>query len=58
MPGGSEQTVPSGLVSVMPQAWITFTPYSSNAFIIASGTAVPPIAVRFSVVKRLPLLRR
>ena len=45
--------VPSGLISVMPQACSTSTPYSSwNARIIAGGHADPPITTRFSVEKR------
>ena len=40
--------VPSGLISVMPQAWSTWTPYfCSNSLIIAGGQADPPITVRF-----------
>ena len=43
-------TVPSGDISVMPQACSTVTPNSSrNALIIAGGHAEPPITVRFIV---------
>jgi hypothetical protein len=42
--------VPSGDISVMPQACSTVTPNSSrNALIIAGGHAEPPITVRFIV---------
>ena len=45
--------MPSGDISVMPQACSTSTPYSSlNAVIIAGGQAEPPITVRLSVEKR------
>jgi hypothetical protein len=48
-------TVPSGLSSVMPQAWSTWTPYSSSKVrIIAGGQAEPPITVRFSVPNPMP----
>ena len=43
-------TVPSGLISVMPQACSTLTPKSSwNVRIIAGGQAEPPITVARSV---------
>jgi hypothetical protein len=46
-------TVPSGLISVIPQACSTSTPKSSwNARIIAGGQAEPPITTRFRVVNR------
>src|SRR3569832_132541 len=39
--------VPSGLISVMPQAWITCTLYFfSNVSIIERGQAEPPIITR------------
>ena len=42
--------MPSGLISVMPQACSTSTPYSiSNASIIAGGAAEPPITAYFTV---------
>ena len=45
--------MPSGLISVMPQACSTCTPYSSwKVRIIAGGQAEPPITVLFSVEKR------
>ena len=41
------QSVPSGLISVIPQAWITRTPYSSwNFWVTARGQAEPPITTR------------
>ena len=43
--------MPSGDISVMPQACITATPYwSLKAFIMAGGQAEPPITVRLSVL--------
>ena len=46
----SVHSVPSGDISVMPQACSTSTPYSSRkAVIMAGGQAEPPITVRFSV---------
>src|SRR5262249_797237 len=46
----SVPTVPTGLISVMPQACSTWTPYFSwNSLIIAGGQADPPITVRFMV---------
>jgi hypothetical protein len=52
-PAFSVPAVPSGLISVMPQACNTCTPYSSwNARIIAGGQAEPPITTFFSVEKR------
>src|SRR5512139_723973 len=48
--------VPSGLISVMPQAWSTWTPYfCSKSLIIAGGQAEPPITVRFMVENFRPL---
>ena len=42
-PRGGRATAPSGLVSVMPQAWMIFTPWrSSKPRISDSGTAAPP----------------
>ena len=35
-------SVPIGLISVMPQAWRTCTPMSTNALIIERGIAEPP----------------
>ena len=35
-------TVPIGLISVMPQAWRTRTPMSTNDLIIERGIAEPP----------------
>src|SRR6185312_13700566 len=40
--GFSAASVPSGLISVMPQAWRTTTPMSTNALIIERGIAEPP----------------
>src|ERR1700760_3658521 len=40
--GFSEARVPIGLISVMPQAWRTWTPMSTNALIIERGMAEPP----------------
>src|SRR5437879_377470 len=34
--------VPSGLISVMPQPWVTVTPRRSSASIKDGGTAAPP----------------
>jgi hypothetical protein len=46
----SVHTVPSGDISVMPQACSTSTPYTSlKAVIMAGGQAEPPITVRLSV---------
>src|SRR5512145_1825881 len=48
--------VPSGLISVMPHAWSTCTPYFCwNSLIIAGGQAEPPITVRFIVENFRPL---
>ncbi|MDT4846152.1 hypothetical protein FQZ97_801670 [compost metagenome] len=41
--------VPSGDISVMPQAWMTSTSSASSARIIAGGAAEPPITVRRKV---------
>ena len=42
---------PIGLSSVIPQAWITWTPYlSSKASIMAGGQVDPPMTVRFMVL--------
>lgn len=47
----SVQTVPSGDISVMPQACSTSTPYTSlKALIMAGGQAEPPMTVRLSVL--------
>ncbi len=40
--GLSAPTVPIGLISVMPQAWRTSTPISTNALIMERGIAEPP----------------
>jgi hypothetical protein len=49
----SVHSVPSGLISVMPQACSTSTPYCSRkASIMAGGQAEPPMTVRLSVEKR------
>src|SRR5207248_1753183 len=51
-----ENRVPSGLISVMPQACLHATPYSFwNASIMAGGHAEPPTTTDFSVEKRSPL---
>lgn len=42
----SLQVVPSGDISVMPQAWITSTPSALSVRIMAGGHAEPPITVR------------
>ena len=48
----SFDSVPSGDISVMPQAWITSMPNSSSSVrIIAGGQAEPPITVRLRVLK-------
>jgi len=61
-PAGSgliDPTEPSGLISVMPQAWRTSTPYSSSkAWIIDGGQAEPPMTTALSVERRLPCERR
>ena len=38
--------VPIGLVSVMPQEWMTAMPRFSKARIMAGGAAAPPITTR------------
>src|SRR3989344_840066 len=49
-------SVPRGDISVMPQAWMTSTPYSfSKARIIAGGQAAPPITVLLKVLNFRPL---
>ncbi|MBV8976955.1 MAG: hypothetical protein JO261_10035 [Alphaproteobacteria bacterium] len=51
--------MPSGLISVMPQAWMTVMPYFfSNASIIARGAAEPPITTRFMSGSVLPVFSR
>ena len=41
--------VPSGLISVMPQPWITSAPCSfQKRSIMLTGTAEPPISVRLT----------
>ena len=45
--GFSAATVPIGLISVMPQAWRTRTPMSTNALIIERGIAEPPHTTLF-----------
>jgi len=40
--------VPSGLVSLMPQAWITKIPISRIRSMIARGAADPPTTMRLS----------
>ena len=42
----SSAAVPSGVISVMPQAWMVRTPWRSKPRIIASLAADPPTAVR------------
>ncbi len=44
--GLSRLTVPSGLVSVMPQAWMTRRLNLSKARIMLSGAAEPPTTMR------------
>ncbi len=57
--GSSTPVVPSGLISVMPQAWMTRAPCSrSQASIIGGGQAEPPITTFSTVVSRLPWARR
>lgn len=52
-------TEPSGLVSVMPQPWITVTScLSRKSRIIWIGTAEPPITVRFNVCSLPPVWSR
>jgi hypothetical protein len=59
MPSFSELTVPTGLISVMPQPCSTVTPCPSrNARIMDSGTAAPPMTVRSRLSSVLPLLSR
>ena len=42
----SSAAVPSGVISVMPQAWMVRMPWRSKPRIIASLAAEPPTAVR------------
>ncbi len=53
------QSEPSGLISVMPQAWITSTPYcSSKVLAMARGQAEPPITTRFKYGSLPPVFSR
>ena len=55
----SEQTEPTGLISVMPQPCSTWTPCSSSkASIIDGGAAAPPTTARSSVDSFLPVSLR
>src|SRR5882762_1720817 len=45
--GFNAASVPIGLISVMPQAWRTLTPMSTNALIIERGIADPPQTTLF-----------
>jgi len=49
--------LPTGDISVMPQAWIVSTPYfSRKAVIIDGGQAEPPTTVRCRLSSLLPIL--
>ena len=53
------QSEPSGLISVMPQAWITSTPYFSwNVCVMARGQAEPPITTRLRYGSLAPVASR
>ena len=50
------QKEPTGLISVMPQAWATVTPYlRSKASVMARGQAEPPMMTRFRVESLPPV---
>ena len=52
MSSGGRATEPSGLVSVIPHAWMIFRPWRSCQFFIsASGTAEPPQMMRWMLEK-------
>ena len=49
---GSDATVPTGVISVMPQTCSTRRPWRcSNALIIAGGAADPPVMIVRSRLK-------
>ncbi len=54
--GPGRATVPSGDVSVIPQAWMIVMPSSSKPRISASGTADPPTAIRSREARRAGLI--
>ncbi len=57
--GFIEPSVPSGLISVMPQAWQTSTPYTSwKVLVIARGEAEPPITTFFRCGSFMSLFSR